>query len=62
MEQALQYRINRPFYLKLASGRLYARCGGESTSSLVSCKMSLEERAILTQDEPEGGEVVQAGG
>ena len=29
--------------------------------SLVSYKMSLKESAILTQDEPEGGEVAQAG-
>ena len=29
--------------------------------SLVSCKMSLKEQAILTQDEPEGREVAQAG-
>jgi hypothetical protein len=29
--------------------------------SLISYKMSLKERAILTQDEPEGGEVAQAG-
>ena len=30
-------------------------------ASLVSYKMSLKEWAILTQDEPVGGEVVQAG-
>ena len=29
--------------------------------SLISYEMSLKERAILTQDEPEGGEVAQAG-
>jgi hypothetical protein len=29
--------------------------------SLVSYKMSLKEQAFLTQDEPEGGEVAQAG-
>jgi len=29
--------------------------------SLVSYKMSLKEEAILTQDDPEGGEVAQAG-
>ncbi len=29
--------------------------------SLVSYKMSLKERVILTQDEPESGKVVQAG-
>ena len=33
----------------------------QSTFSLVSYKMSLKEEAILTQDEPEGGEVAQAG-
>jgi len=32
-----------------------------ATGSLVSYKMSLKEEAILTQDEPEGGEVAQAG-
>jgi hypothetical protein len=31
------------------------------TFSLVSYKMSLKEQAFLTQDEPEGGEVAQAG-
>jgi hypothetical protein len=35
--------------------------GLDATRSLVSCKMSLKEQAILTQDEPEGREVAQAG-
>jgi hypothetical protein len=35
--------------------------GNIARSSLVSCKMSLKEQAILTQDEPEGREVAQAG-
>jgi len=59
-EQAAKVALSRSAS-KDASSAVYQNEEALALVSLVSCKMSLKEQAILTQDEPEGRGVAQAG-